>query len=557
MRTITRTTTTLAGLAVGCLLAGCAQGSGGSDTTSTASFDRDADLSGTVEVMGFGAGDEIATVRLDRAKEELGGAKVELVEGDLDIQQFLSSVASGEPPSLVYAERSQIGTFASRGAVVPLTDCIDGEGIDTSVFRASALDEVTFDDEVYGIPEFNVVQITQANADLLEQSGHTIDDVNGSDWDAVLAADKDMMRTDGGDLRTIGFDSKMPEFLPLWAKANGADLISEDGRTAQLDYPEVEQALTWAVSVYDAQGGFGEVKALRDSADFFGDGNQFASGTLGAMPMEQWYVNVLNDVSPDAPMAFDTVRDVDGQPIAWASGSAWAIPKGSPDPEAACRMARVMTETDSWTAAAEERASMRKKEGGLSPGCSPPTRRPTTRSARWRAPTTGRSGRRRSRRCTRPTTTRSPCRPTPRATSSSRPGRTRSTRCSTATRSPRRRWPTPSRRPRRPWTRPGRPGTRSERRDVRPAGTPVRAQVGERVRARVPARGTHGAAVHQPLARRVPRLHGLPGALHRLPVADRLRRHQRPDLRRARQLPAPSSRRQGPPRAAATHWCGP
>lgn len=363
-----RFTTTMAALAAACLLAGCAQGTGGSDTTSDASFDPDADLSGTVEVMGFGAGDEIATVRLDRAEQELGGAKVKLVEGDLDIQQFLSSVASGQPPSLVYAERSQIGTFASRGAVVPLTDCIEGEGIDTSVFRPSALDEVTFDEEVYGIPEFNVVQITQANADLLQQSGHTIDDVNGSDWDAVLTADKDMMKEQGGNLTTIGYDSKLPEFLPLWAKANGVDLISEDGRTAQLDTPEVVEALEWAVSVYDAQGGFGEVKALRDSADFFGDGNQFASGTLGAMPMEQWYVNVLNDVSPDAPMAFDTVRDRQGEPIAWASGSAWAIPKGSPDPEAACRMARVMTETDSWVAAAEARVAARKKDGGLFTG---------------------------------------------------------------------------------------------------------------------------------------------------------------------------------------------
>jgi multiple sugar transport system substrate-binding protein len=350
------------------LLAACAQGTGDSGETEDVSFDSDATLSGTVEVMGFGAGDEIATVRLDRAKEELGDAKVELIEGDLDIQQFLSSVASGEPPSLVYAERSQIGTFASRGAVVPLTDCIDGEGIDTSVFRESALGEVTFDDEVYGIPEFNVVQLTQANADLLEQSGHTIEDVNGSDWDAILAANKDLMAMKGGDLATIGYDSKLPEFLPLWAKANGADLISADGRTAQLDDPAVVEALEFAVSVYDAQGGFGEVKALRDSADFFGDGNQFASGTLGAMPMEQWYVNVLNDVSPDAPMAFDTVRDLQGEPIAWASGSAWAIPKGSPDPEAACRMARVMTETDSWMAAAEERASMREEEGGLFTG---------------------------------------------------------------------------------------------------------------------------------------------------------------------------------------------
>jgi multiple sugar transport system substrate-binding protein len=355
-------------LTVACLAAGCAQGTSDSDETSDASFDSGAQLSGEVEVMGFGAGDEIATVRLDRAKEELGDATVKLVEGDLDIQQFLSSVASGEPPSLVYAERSQIGTFASRGAVVPLTDCIEGEGIDTSVFRASALDEVTFADEVYGIPEFNVVQLTQANADLLQQSGHTIEDVNGSDWDAVLAATEDLTQQDGGNLSTIGFDSKLPEFLPLWAKANGADLVSEDGRTAQLDDPAVVEALEFAVSVYDAQGGFGEVKALRDSADFFGDGNQFASGTLGAMPMEQWYINVLNDVSPDAPMAFDTVRDLQGEPIAWASGSAWAIPKGSPDPEAACRMARVMTETDSWVAAAEERMRLREKDGGLFTG---------------------------------------------------------------------------------------------------------------------------------------------------------------------------------------------
>ena len=362
---LARTTGTLA---AACLLAACAQGTQDSEETSDASFDSEANLSGTVQVMGFGAGDEIATVRLERAKEELGEAQVKLIEGDLDIQQFLSSVASGEPPSLVYAERSQIGTFASRGAVVPLTDCIEGEGIDTSLFRESALAEVTFEDEVYGIPEFNVVQLTQANADLLEESGHTIDDVNGSDWDAILAANKDLMKMQGGDLATIGYDSKLPEFLPLWAKANGADLISEDGRTAQLDDPAVVEALEFAVSVYDAQGGFGEVKALRDSADFFGDGNQFASGSLGAMPMEQWYVNVLNDVSPDAPMAFDTVRDLQGEPIAWASGSAWAIPKGSPDPEAACRMARVMTETDSWMAAAEERASLREKEGGLFTG---------------------------------------------------------------------------------------------------------------------------------------------------------------------------------------------
>lgn len=351
----------------GALVAGCAQGTGGEAATN-ASFDPEVQLSGKLTVMGFGAGDEIATVRLDEAKAALGDVDVKLIEGDLDIQQFLSSVATGEPPEIIYADRNQIGTFASRGAIMPLTDCIEGEGIDTGVFRESALEQVTFDDEVYGIPEFNVVQIIQANADLLDQAGLAVEDVNGSDWEAVEAANNELMRRNGGKLEVIGFDSKLPEFLPLWAKANGADLISEDGRTAQLDDPAVVEALEFAVGIYDAQGGFSDVKAFRDSADFFGEGNQFASGTLGAMPMEQWYVNVLNEVSPDAPMAFDTVMSREGEPLAFASGSAWAIPKGSKNPEAACRYARVMTETQSWVKAAEERVRLRQEEGGMFTG---------------------------------------------------------------------------------------------------------------------------------------------------------------------------------------------
>jgi multiple sugar transport system substrate-binding protein len=355
-------------LAAGTLLAGCAQGTG-SESGNDAAYDPEAKLSGRLQVMGFGATDEIGQVRLDEAKAALGkDVKVSLVEGDLDIQQFLSAVASGEPPEIVYADRNQIGTFASRGAIIPLDDCIDGEGIDTSVFRKAALDQVTFAGEVYGIPEFNVVQIIQANSDLLEQAGLTVEDVNGHDWGAVEQANRKMMRVDGGKVEVIGFDSKLPEFLPLWAKANGADMLSEDGRTAQLDDPKVVEALEFAVGIYDAMGGFSQVKAFRDSADFFGEGNQFATGTLGAMPMEQWYVNVLNDVSPDAPMAFDTVRTLEDEPIAFASGSAWAIPRGSKNPEAACRFAKTMTQTESWVKAAEERVRLRQEEGGMFTG---------------------------------------------------------------------------------------------------------------------------------------------------------------------------------------------
>lgn len=114
---------------------------------------------------------------------------------------------------------------------------------------------------------------------------------------------------------------------------------------------------------YDDQGGFSAVKSFRDSADFFGAGNQFASDSLGAMPMEQWYVNILNDVSPDASLAFTTVKSKEGQPISFASGSAWAIPAGSANPEAACRFIKTMTATDIWMKAAQARSDARAEEG--------------------------------------------------------------------------------------------------------------------------------------------------------------------------------------------------
>ncbi|GAA3323058.1 ABC transporter substrate-binding protein [Paeniglutamicibacter sulfureus] len=246
---------------------------------------------------------------------------------------------------------------------MPLDQCVSGESIAIGDFRAPAVSQVTFNGQVYGIPEFNQVQILMANRELLEQEGLATEDVDGSNWQAVTDANKKLMKKEGSKPSVIGFDSKLPEFLPLWAKANGADLISADGRTAQLDDPKVVQALEFGVGIYADQGGFGSVKAFRDSADFFGKENQYATSVLGAMPMEQWYVNILNDVSPDAPMAFATFKTTTGQPLSFGSGSAWAIPAAGKNPEAACRYIKTITQTASWLAAAEARATQREKDG--------------------------------------------------------------------------------------------------------------------------------------------------------------------------------------------------
>lgn len=72
-------------------------------------------LSGNLSIMGFGGDDEIGQVRLAEAKKALGsGVKVSQVKGDLDVQQFLSAVASGQPPEIVNANRAVPGEQAVR-----------------------------------------------------------------------------------------------------------------------------------------------------------------------------------------------------------------------------------------------------------------------------------------------------------------------------------------------------------------------------------------------------------------------------------------------------------
>lgn len=350
--------------ALALVLSGCATGTGNKNgPTSTSTFSSGTSVSGKLSVMGFGASDEVAKTRLEYAKSQLSGVDVSLVEGKLDIQQFLSAVASGKPPELIYASRDQLGTFASRGAIVPLDDCISGEQIPLSDYRKPAVSQSTFAGKVYGVPEFNQVEITMANSKLLSAAGLSLGDVDGSDWSKVTDASKKLTKNDGGKLSVIGFDSKLPEFLPIWAHSNGASPVSDDGRKAQLDSPKMVEALEFAANIYKDEGGFSAVKSFRDSADFFGKGNQFASNSLGAMPMEQWYVNILSDVSPSAPVDFTTIKTKDGSPTSYATGSAWAIPANSANPQAACRFIRNMTSTDAWMKAAQARNDKQQKAG--------------------------------------------------------------------------------------------------------------------------------------------------------------------------------------------------
>ncbi|HEY7594118.1 MAG TPA: extracellular solute-binding protein [Actinophytocola sp.] len=344
-------------LAAGALvLSGCG-GVGGGDDDEGASGGKV-----TLTTMGFGVGDEIASTRVDLADKAIAPSKAKIGGNAFDPQQFLSAVASNSAPDLVYMDRQLLGTYAARGTVDPMDDCVTKENIDLDQYRDPALEEVTLDGKLYGLPEFYDNRVLMVNDASVQSAGLTPDAIKTSDPDALSASATKLAKRNGKKLARIGFDPKIPEFLPLWAKANGVEMLSDDGKKANLDDPKLVDALEYTVGLIDAQGGWGTFKSFRDSFDFFGEKNPFASDQLAAFPMEDWYLNVLADTSPDVKFTVAPVTDQQDEPIDWATGSAWAIPSGAKHKDQACKWIKTMTDSQTWIAAAKARKEKRDGE---------------------------------------------------------------------------------------------------------------------------------------------------------------------------------------------------
>jgi multiple sugar transport system substrate-binding protein len=322
-------------------------------------------VEGAVNAFGFAyeTADEIAKERVDYFRENHPDVDLTLSESGFDDQQFLAALGSSDPPDAVNIPRIRIGTYIARGVLEPLDDCLTQTGADMGVFYDAAVSQVTVDGTVYAFPEFFNTRAWILNNAAFEDAGISVDDFNPADWESIKAASTALTKGNGDSLSRIGIDPKLPEFLPLWAKANGVDLLSEDGMTSNLDDPKVAEAVEFGVGLVNDMGGFAPFKSFRDTWDFFGAGNQVAADQVGGWPMEQWYYNVLASNSPDVEITVKPFMTKDGQEITYADGNAWAIVKGTDNYAAACQLAYEATSAEAWERAARARAEIREADG--------------------------------------------------------------------------------------------------------------------------------------------------------------------------------------------------
>jgi multiple sugar transport system substrate-binding protein len=353
MNRITRALVAAGAVTAVAAMSACSSG-GGTTGGAAASFDSEA--TGALSAWGFENADDVGTSRLDYAAEQLPDVDVKIDQTAFDAQKFTTRVAGGNVPDVVQMDRRFVATYAAQGLIMPLDECFSAHDVDpASTYYESVLDDVTYDDGVWGVPQFYQPPAIILNNRVLEAAGVAPEEIDTSKPDVLLGAIEKMYKEEGGNPTLIGFDPVAGGQAGLWVLGAGGQLVS-DGKPTLDDESNIA-GLELLKQITDAQGGYAKVKSFTDSFDTFGENNQFASDQVGAQVDAQWYVNVLSPYVDSVDISAVPFRGVDGEPFAVAGGQAFVIPAGAKNPAAGCAWALELTSLDAWKAAGAARAA--------------------------------------------------------------------------------------------------------------------------------------------------------------------------------------------------------
>ena len=348
------------------VLTGC--GGGGDASEMADEVDWGAEATGDLKAWGFENADDVGQSRLDYAAEQLKDVKVDLDATAFDAQKFTTRLAGGNVPDVVQMDRRYVTTYAAQGLIMPLDECLEEQDVEPREhWYPFVVDDVTYDDEIWAVPQFYQPPAIMLNKKVLDEAGVKAEDFDTSKPDVLLDAIGKIYQEEGGVPTRLGFDPQATGQSGLWILGMGGQLNDEKGAPTLDDESNIA-GIEMLKKITDAQGGFAAVKSFTDSFDTFGDNNQFVAEQVGGQVNAQWYPNVLSPYMDKLQLEAVPFRGADGEPFSVASGTAFVVPAGAKNPAAACAWMVDLTSDDAWAAAGEARGETRKKDGGVNTG---------------------------------------------------------------------------------------------------------------------------------------------------------------------------------------------
>lgn len=187
-------------------------------------------------------------------------------------EQLTTAIAGSKGPDVVYLIPDQLSQYADTGALADVTDVV---AADRSDFRDNALQAMTYEGKLYGVPLLMSVSTTMVNKKALQTAGVT---AIPQTWDELLAASAKLKAKGLFGTYYLG-DAKQTlnqTFYPLLWQAGG-EVLSADGKKCTINSAAGVKALEFAKKLVD--NGYTPKDALTVAAQ--AETSPFAQGKVG------------------------------------------------------------------------------------------------------------------------------------------------------------------------------------------------------------------------------------------------------------------------------------
>ena len=266
---------------------------------------------------------------INAADAELDGISINTLPTDWGnyYDQIKAAYAGGTPPDVHVMHRHRIPEFAGIGALAEISGDLEAAGIDDSDWSPAALDAVSFNAGIYGVPMDFHANLWHVNMDLMEAAGLVENGapVLPSSPAEMLEHAKMVKDATGQDYLAADF-AQFPIGVRLvlalmWQQE--ANIFSDDG-TATINTEAGKNAVEAITQLFDAEYANPQLN--------YADSQQaFLNGEAAILVNGTWVVDFYTAEAAKEEVGLDNYYVADFPTLfetgaTWADSHMWAIP---------------------------------------------------------------------------------------------------------------------------------------------------------------------------------------------------------------------------------------
>jgi len=255
-----------------------------------------------------------------------------------------TAIAGGSGPDVTAIDFTYVAQFASRNQATDLSERVKElpfhpDGLSKSHLRAGQ-----YEGKTYGLPFSGEASILLYNKSLFKRAG--LDPEKPPTTWAEIEEYASKISGVGDGVKGYYFAGRCAgcntfTFLPyVWA--SGGDVLSQDGKTATVDTPQMREALAFYNRLWKAD----VVPKGARSDDGAAWVTAFQTGKVGMVPLGAFGVSAIRAENPKLDFGATYLPGKDGNWSSYAGGDNVLIPAGSKNPDGAWEFIKWMLSTE-------------------------------------------------------------------------------------------------------------------------------------------------------------------------------------------------------------------